>query len=75
MNRSTKKQSAGIEYSGLAGISASCKEGVMRLLQFGDRITGARILSCSKGHCPVHCLLLTVDSDDLFAVSFRLAAR
>jgi hypothetical protein len=60
----TKKQPAGIEYSGQAGVSASCKEAIMRLLQYGDQITHARILSCSNDHC----LLLTVNSGDVIAV-------
>jgi len=70
MKRSKKKQSAGIEYSGLAGMSASCRDAVMRLLQFGDRIERARILSCSK----VHCLLLTVNPGSLIAVRSGFAS-
>lgn len=69
IKRSTKKL-AGIEYSGLAGVSPSCKEAVIRLLQYGDRIIRARILSCSN----YHCLLLTVNCDDLIAVKSGFAS-
>jgi uncharacterized protein Ymh len=55
---------AGIEYYGLPGVSAACQEAVARLLQFGDEITRARILSFSNRHC----LLLTVNAGDLIAV-------
>jgi len=55
---------AGIEYSGLAGISQECQDAVMRLLQYGDRISRARILSCSN----IHCLLLSVNVGDLIAI-------
>jgi hypothetical protein len=55
---------AGIEYSGLAGISRECKDAILRLLQFGDQITRARILSCSN----THCLLLTANVGDLIAI-------
>lgn len=55
---------AGIQYAGEPGVSKECQDAVMRLLQFGDRITQARILTCSGGHC----FLLTVNAGDLVAV-------
>jgi hypothetical protein len=55
---------AGIEYVGLAGISKECQDAVLRLLQYGDKITHARILSSSGDHC----LLLTVNVGDIVAV-------
>lgn len=55
---------AGIQYAGEPGISAACQDAVVRLLQYGDRITAARILSC-KGS---HCLLLTINIGDIVAV-------
>jgi hypothetical protein len=55
---------AGIEYVGLAGISEECRDAVLRLLQYGDKITQARILSSSGEHC----LLLTVNVGDVVAV-------
>src|SRR5258708_11101043 len=48
---------AGIEYAGVEGISRPCQEAVMRLVQFRDDITVARILSASR----THCFLLTVN--------------
>ena len=64
MKRSKKYILAGIEYSGLSGVSKECKDAVMRLLQYGDRISRARILSCSDNNC----LLLTVNVGDVIAV-------
>lgn len=55
---------AAIEYSGVPGASQECQNGVMRLLQYSDRITRARILSSSN----THCLLLTVNVGDLIAI-------
>lgn len=70
MSRDQAGKLARIEYSGLAGISQACQDAVMRLLQYGDRITRARILSCSKNHC----LLLTVNVGDLVAVKSGFAS-
>ena len=64
MNHNKKDKLAGIEYSGLPGISRACKDAVMRLFQYGDRITHARVLT----HDNDHCLLLTINSLDLIAV-------
>jgi hypothetical protein len=55
---------AGIQYSGVAGSTKECQDAVLRLLQYGDRITLARILS----HSNDHCLLLTVNNGDLVAI-------
>jgi hypothetical protein len=55
---------AGIEYYGLPGISRECQDSVVRLLQFGDQITRARILSSANRHC----LLLTVNAGDIVAI-------
>src|SRR6266446_8419426 len=54
----------GIEYHGIAGASHECQNAVMRLLQFGDRIIRARIISCSNAHC----LLLTNNVGDRIAI-------
>lgn len=64
MNSDNNHALAGIEYCGLPGISSECQDAVMRLLQYGDRITRVRILSGSGDHC----LLLTVNVGDLIAV-------
>jgi len=58
------KTFVGIQYAGLSGISKECADAVMRLLQYGDKITHVRILTCTN----VHCLLLTVNVGDLIAV-------
>lgn len=55
---------ASIEYVGMAGISSECLDAVVRMLQFNDRITQAKILTCEHQHC----LLLVVGEDDLVAV-------
>lgn len=49
---------------GNAGITQECKIAVMRLIQFGERITNARILT-SKNQ---HSLLLTLDECDYVAI-------
>ena len=64
MKHNKRNLLAGIQYVGLSGISKDCKDAVMRLLQYRDEITLARILSCSNQHC----LLLTVNPGDLIAV-------
>jgi|CXWL01.1.fsa_nt_gi hypothetical protein len=64
LSRNKGKKLAGIQYSGEPGISKECENAVIRLLQFDDRITRARILTCSKEHC----LVLSINSGDLVAV-------
>ncbi len=64
------KRLAGIEYVGLSGISKECQDAVLRLLQFGDRITNVRILSSSNEHC----LLLTINGGDRVAVKSGFAS-
>ena len=65
---------AGIEYVGVSGISKECQDAVLRLLQFGNKISRAQILSSSRvsysgaSASGVHCLLLTVESGDVIAV-------
>lgn len=56
--------SAGIQYIGESGISHSCKEAIVRLLQFGDKIDGAKLLSFSNSHC----FLLNVNYDESVAI-------
>ena len=59
-----KRELGGIEYHGIAGASRACQDAVMRLLQFGDDITQARIVSCSS----THCLLLANSIGDRIAI-------
>ena len=54
----------GIQYVGLPGITEDCVEAVQRLIQFGDSIGLARIITSGNEHG----LLLTVGVDDLVAV-------
>lgn len=67
---------AGIEYVGVAGISRECRDAVLRLVQYGDQITHARILSCSilSRFSRRHCLLLSVGAGDLVAVKSGFAS-
>lgn len=62
--------SAMIEYAGVTGASKECQDAVIRLIQFGDRIIRARILTCEREHC----LLLTVNVGDLVAVKSGFAS-
>lgn len=55
---------AGIQYLGLAGISSSCLDAIICLIQFGDKVNRARLLSCSG----THCFLLTINYDELIAI-------
>jgi len=55
---------AGIEYLGLPGITRDCKEAVMNLIQCGQKITRAHILTNDHDHC----LLLEVEPGRLIAV-------
>lgn len=61
---------AGIQYAGEAGLTLSCQEAVLRLLQYGDRITHARILTCNGGHG----LLLTTDKRETVGIKFGFAS-
>ena len=69
--RSQKHRSfAAIEYHGISGVTQECVEAVMRLIQFNDQITKARILTCSNEHC----LLLTINVGDLVAIKSGFAS-
>src|SRR5260370_32612901 len=70
MRKRNRKSPYGIEYAGAPGVTAACKDAVMRLIQYGDHITRARILSYSNEHC----LLLTVNCGDLIAVKSGFAS-
>jgi hypothetical protein len=60
---------AGIQYVGVAGVSKDCQDAVLRFIQFGTRITHARILSTGRDHC----LLLTLETGDRVAVKSGFA--
>lgn len=55
---------AGIQYSGIPGISALCFDAVKRFVQHDDRITEAKILSADE----THCLLLKLMSEETVAI-------
>lgn len=60
----TDSEPEGIEYHGVAGSSLDCQNAVMRLLQFGESVTRARILS----HASTHAFLLTNAVGDVTAI-------
>jgi hypothetical protein len=61
---------AAIEYVGIAGVSKDCQDAVLRLIQFGNRITKVAVLSSSRDHC----LLLTLEDLDLMAIKSGFAS-
>ena len=54
----------GIQYMGLPGITQECLDGVMRLIQYDDKINQCRILTADNDHA----LLLTINPGDLVAI-------
>lgn len=58
------QEPAGIQYHGVAGSSADCREAVERLLQTGVPLTRARIVT----HGRRHALILTTDIGDPIAI-------
>lgn len=61
---------AGVQYGGLPGVSRECQSAVLRLLQYGDTVTRAQILSCSGDHC----FLLTINTGELVAIKSGFAS-
>src|SRR5690606_7271572 len=59
---------AEIEYHGIGGITLSCIHAVARIIQFGDKVTKAKLLSFVNDHGGVHCFLLEVNDIDLIAI-------
>ncbi|NQY25605.1 MAG: TIGR02391 family protein [Piscirickettsiaceae bacterium] len=57
----TKKQPAGIQYLGESGLTESCKQAVIKLIHFGDKIEEVKILTAEGDHSNSHALLLTID--------------
>lgn len=58
------KESAGIQYWGVEGITQECLEAVERFLQYDDRITEVKILSDGERYC----FLMTLGESDLVAI-------
>jgi len=63
-----KNSLAGIQYVGLAGITSSCKDAIIRMLQYGDQISEAKLLTNVGEHSSTHCFILNVNCDELVAV-------
>jgi len=61
---------AGIQYGGIAGGSKECQDAIVRLLQFGDRVSLARVLTKKN----THCLLLTVNEVALVGIKSGFAS-
>ena len=57
----TKKQPAGIQYLGESGLTESCKQAVIKLIHFGDKIEEVKIITAEGDHSNSHALLLTID--------------
>jgi hypothetical protein len=70
MNKLEMEELAGIQYLGLPGITQSCKEAIMRLLQSRANITKAKILTFSPPNVEskAHCFLLAIDNLDHMAI-------
>ena len=64
------RESAEIEYHGIRGDSLACREAVFRLVQYGSRITDARILTSGQSHS----LLLSISSGDMVAIQSGFAS-
>lgn len=64
----SQKSLAGLQYLGLPGVSASCLDAIVRLIQFGDKIHNAKLLTCVGEHSNTHCFLLAINYDELVAV-------
>jgi hypothetical protein len=65
---------AGVEYSGTAGVSGSCKDAIVRLIHFGDKIHKAHLLTCCGEHCARHGFLLHVNSEGRVAIKSGFAS-
>lgn len=59
-----------IEYVGLPGMSKECQAAILRILQYGDKITIARVLTANGNHC----FLLTINIGELVAVKSGFAS-
>jgi len=61
---------ADVEYHGSNGTTQDCLDAIARLIQFGDRIEKARLLSSPKeeGGCRDHAFILTINNDQLVVI-------
>lgn len=59
---------AGIQYHGLAGITQECVDAIKRLIQFGDKINRADLLTFSTNESASHAFVLTINDGDKVAI-------
>lgn len=61
---------AAIEYHGADGVTQYCLDAIVRLIQFGDRIEKAWLLSgdADQWHCRHHAFILSINYGDLVAI-------
>ena len=62
---------AGIQYLGLAGVTAQCLRGIARLIHFGDTIHHARLITSKENH---HSFILTVNHNEQVAIKSGFAS-
>lgn len=55
-----------VQYVGVAGISVRCFDAIRRVLQFGDRIVEAKLLTCDDRHA----FVLRLENDECIAVKW-----
>ena len=68
--REKRRRSAVIQYMGIPGSSRDCQDAIVRLLQFGDRITHASVLT----HDNEHAFLLRINNGDQVIVKSGFAS-
>jgi len=74
LNKNDDITPAGIEYHGGPGVTQLCLDAIMRLIQFGDRITNVQILSSPRTHVTAHCLILIINNGDVIAIKSGFAS-
>jgi hypothetical protein len=67
---------AAIQYMGMAGITSSCLNALFRLICFGDKITDARLLTCtgSNNNTKRHCFLLIIEPEEFVAIKSEFSS-
>ncbi len=63
-----KNKFAAIQYLGESRITELCKEAVIKLIHFGDKIKEVKILTAEGDHSNCHALLLTIDYEIQIAI-------
>ncbi|MEX1201420.1 MAG: TIGR02391 family protein [Methylophaga sp.] len=67
---------AAIEYHGADGVTQHCLDAIVRLIQFGDRIEKAWLLSgeADQWNCRHHAFILSINYGDLVAIKSGFAS-